>query len=201
MLWALGTLLVFCIRPASGVVLLTFDDLSDNGSGTSIPSNYHGLSWTNFGVVNAVLIQGKYPSNGFTDGMLSTSNVALNAFGNPAEIDSPGTTFSLLSAYVTGAWHSNMDFRVQGFLGGAAVYDETNVVAFVGPTLVEFDHQAIDRAVFTSFGGDDATPGHLGFSEVFAMDNLSIDIIPEPSTWALLATGLVVLLSVKRRQA
>ena len=96
---------------------------------TLIPNGYQGLSWSNFAVANAIALSNFYGyANGFNYGMVSASNVAFNAFGNPAEIDSPGTNFNFLSVWLTGEWNSNLNIEVEGFNAAKEIYD-TIVVA------------------------------------------------------------------------
>src|ERR1051326_4223149 len=82
--------------------VVTFDNLPNSTTGTFIADGYQGLNWTNFGVINAVLASNAFGVSGDNYGMVSSSNVAFNGFGLPAEIDSRGTNFDFLSAYLTG---------------------------------------------------------------------------------------------------
>src|SRR5260221_13569032 len=85
--------------------------------------------------------------------MTTLSNVAVNDFGAPAEIDSLGTNFNFLSAYLTGAWNNNLNIEVQGFSGTNLLYDTTVVASATSPTLFTFNYLDIDRLTFNSFGG------------------------------------------------
>jgi hypothetical protein len=151
------TLLVFSAGSTRSQTLVTFDDIPlNNGSGTFLQNNYQGLVWSNFGIVNGVLQHNNFPffTNGYYYGLVSGSNVAFNAAGDPAEaeIDSPGTNFDFLSAYLAGAWRSNLNIEVQGFNGATLLYDTTVVANATVPTLFAFDYEGINRLVFNSFG-------------------------------------------------
>jgi len=175
--------------------LVNFDDLP--GTLTNIPVGYAGLSWSNFYVVNAIMLSNYYGyANGYNYGMVSASNVAYNNFGNPAEVDARGTNFSFLSAYLTGAWNSNLNIEVQGFRDTNLVYDETKVVSATAPTLFTFDYLDIDRLCFDSYGGEPAFGG--GSETPFVMDNFMFEFIPEPSTFLLAALAAVSLAAVFR---
>jgi hypothetical protein len=116
------TLLVFSAVSARSQTIITFDDLPNSTTGTFIASPYQGLSWSNFGVVNAILMSNVFgDSVGYGYGMVSPSNVVFNILGNPAEIDS-ATNFDFLSAYLTGAWKSNLNIEVEGFNGVTGSY-------------------------------------------------------------------------------
>ena len=171
--------------------IVTFDEISNIGTGTFLTNGYQGLNWTNFLPINAILRTNSFGPSGYYYGMESASNVAYNAFGNPAEIDSQGANFNFLSAYLTGAWNSNLNIEVQGFSGTNLVYDETVVASATNATLFTFNYLDIDRLTFNSFGGQPV--GFVGGGgEEFAMDNFDFEFIPEPSS--LLLTGIAALL-------
>jgi hypothetical protein len=186
-------LFTFSVGPIRSQTVVTFDDLYDNGFGTLITNAYQGLTWSNFGVVNSLLLSNSTSGHpfGYGYGMVSASNVAFNYAGNPAEIDALGTKFDLLSTYLTGAFNSNLNIEVQGFRGGTLLYDTTVVASATSPTLFTFDYMDIDRLYFNAFGGE---PAFGGPSESnFAMDNMTIEFIPEPSSLLLLGLGLSAL--------
>jgi len=189
---------------APSQTLVTFDDFDlshAHAYSTNIPNGYQGLNWTNFGIVNGILQSsalGGYLS-GYNYGMVTPSNVAYNAFGNPAEIDSPGTNFSFLSAYLTGAWNSNLNIEVEGFNGAAEIYDTNVVASATNPTLFTFNYLNINRLYFNSYGGELAGFGG-GAGENFVMDNFDFEFIPEPSSLLLTALGGVSLVAVLKRQ-
>ena len=171
------------------------------GTEAVITNGYNNLNWVNFYVDNVPRITGMDETNGYYYGMISISNVAFNGSGTAAEIDSAGTDFDFQSAYLTGAWNSNLSIEVEGFRSGVLQYDTTVVAGATNSTLFTFDYIDIDRLVFNSFGGDDAGFPNGG-GENFAMDNLNFDLIPEPSS-LLLATGGALLLwpLLKRKRA
>jgi hypothetical protein len=193
------TVLTVYATSARSQTVLTFDDLSASPGGTFIPTSYQALTWSNFAVLNEFLQLNQSGTNGYYYGMVSPSNVAFNAGGGPAEIDS-ATNFNFLSAYFTGAWMSNLNIEVQGYNGTNLVYDETKVVNATSPTLLTFNYLDIDRLYFDSYGGEEAFGPNDG--ENFAMDNMTIEFIPEPSSLLLTALGAVMLFAlVKGKRA
>jgi hypothetical protein len=185
--------------------LVTFDDLNETGSGSYIAAPYQGLVWSNFAVGNAILFTNQpgrqYTTNGLSGdyyGMVSASNVAVNGIGNPAEIDSPGTNFNFLSAYLTGFWNSNLNIEVQGFRGGSLLYDVAVIASATNPTLFTFNYLNIDRLYFSNSGGQPAfgTPS----APQFVMDNFTFEFIPEPSSLLLTGLGAVTLWTLLKRK-
>jgi hypothetical protein len=196
---AILAVLTFSTLPTRSQTVINFDDLPNSTTGTFIADGYQGFNWTNFGVVNAILLSNSVGySVGYGYGMVSASNVAFNSGGTPAEIDSFGTNFNFLSTYLTGAWNSNLNIEVEGFNGTNLVYDETKVVSATNATLFTFDYLDVDRLYFNSYGGQ---PAFDGIDETqFAMDNFTFEFIPEPSSFLLAALGGVTLVAFLRRK-
>jgi hypothetical protein len=183
---------------ARAQTIVTFDNLPNSTTGTFIASPYQGLSWSNFGVVNAILMSNHLGySVGYGYGMMSASNVAFNWLGNPAEIDS-ATNFDFLCAYLTGAWKSNLSIEVEGFNGAKEMYDTIVVASATNPALFTFNYLNINRLYFNSFGGEPAFGPNDGNN--FVMDNSVFEFIPEPSTFLLAALGVVSLVAFVRRK-
>jgi hypothetical protein len=185
--------LSLCAVSTLSATLITFDDIpSLQAPYPYVTNGYQGLNWTNFATLNAVLHDSVNGVSGASYGMVSPSNVAFNAFGYPAEISAIGTNFNFVSAYLTGAWNSNLNIEVKGFRGGALLYDQIVVASATNAILFTFGYLNIDRLAFNSFGGQGA-----GFSsspgENFVMDNFTFEFVPEPSTFLLLSVGALLL--------
>jgi hypothetical protein len=200
---------------ARSQTIVTFDDLSESGSGAFFgygsgalaPQGYAGLIWSNIACNNAILLTNVLPNefpgaptNGLSGdyyGMVSPPNVALML--PSCEIDSYATNFNFLSAYLTGVWNSNLNIEVQGYRDTNLIYDETVVASATNPTLFTFNFLDIDRLYFNAYGGEPAGFGSIAGAE-FAMDNFEFDFIPEPSTFLLAALGAVSLVAFLRRK-
>jgi hypothetical protein len=167
--------------------IITFDDLSFSGVDEPIPSGYGGLQWSNFSVLNTTQIG--YVS-GYIYGMVSPNNVAFNGGGGPASLIGNGV-FDLNSAYLTGAWDDGLHVEVQGFVGTTLIYDNTYIVNSESPTLIDFNYVGVDQVDFFTSGG--TSEGYGGGGGEIVMDNLSITIVPEPSTFALAGLAAIVL--------
>ena len=190
-------LFTFSVGSIRSQTVATFDDLSAVPSG-NIPNGYQGLAWSNLWVLNAILVANDVGTNGYYYGMVSPSNVAFNAGGDPAEIDS-ATNFNFFSAYLTGAWNSNLNIEVEGFNGAKEIYDTIVVASATNPTLFTFNYLDIDRLYFDSYGGQSAGFPNGG-GVIFVMDNFMFEFIPEPSTLLLAALGAVSLVAFLRRK-
>ncbi len=168
----------------ANATLITFDDLSDG----AIANGYAGLNWNNFYVVNST----EEPSSGYAAGTVSPNNVAYNAYANEAII-SDGS-FTLNSAYLTGAWNDGLQVEVKGYNGPTLLYDNTYTLSSTTPTLINFNYVGIDSVTFDSFGGT-PNPNYNGVGEHFAMDNMTInaDNVPVPEPTTMLAGALMLL--------
>ena len=193
-------LLMLCPMARSFAILVTFDDFLDthNGGGTLITNKYQNLVWSNFAIGNAIIHTANNGPDGYFYGMLTVSNIITGAHGDPAEIDADGTNFNFFSAYLTGAWRSNLNVEVQGFRSGSLVYDTIVLASATSPTLFSFNYLNVDRLYFSSSGGQ-----YAGFSSDglnFAMDNLTYEFVPEPSSLLLTAVGALSLCPLFRRK-
>ena len=196
-------LLVFSTISSQSQTVITFDDIPlNNGTGEFLASNYHGLMWSGCAVGNGILSPNNngHITNGYYYGVVSLSNVAVLAFAGSSEIDSLGTNFDFLSAYLTGGWNSNLNIEVQGFNGTNLIYDATVVPGVTNSTLFTFNYLDINSLYFISSGG---LPAFNGVPDPgFAIDNFTFEFVPEPSP--LLLTGLAALLLwpiLKRKRA
>jgi hypothetical protein len=194
---ACSILLTLHATPARSQTLVTFEDLSAAPPG-NIPKGYEGLVWSNLWVLNGIIVGTGMGTNGYYYGVVSPSNVAFNAGGNPAEIDS-ATNFNFFSAYLTGTWNSNLNIEVEGFNGAKEIYDTIVVASATNATLFTFNYLDIDRLYFDSYGGQSA-----GFTDgggvIFVMDNFMFEFIPEPSSLLLTFLGVLILWGFRKRR-
>jgi hypothetical protein len=165
--------------------VITFDDL---GAGGFIPNGYAGLQWQNFRYLDGVHYP--YPS-GYQNAVVSPNYVTDNWGGFPAMFSGP--TFNLNSAYLTAAFIDGLQVEVQGFVGTTLTYDNTYTVNTTGPTLINFNYLGVDKVNFSTYYN--SLPNYN-----FAMDNLSITIVPEPTTFAMVGLGSTALFMMFRRR-
>lgn len=184
---------IFSVVVSAQTEILTFDDISWTGSVyEQMPIGYGGVQWNNFAVLNTAQELSTYGRNGEVNGVVSPNNVAFNLYGTAAFI-SDGS-FNLNSAYLMAAWNDGLQVEVQGFVGSTLTYDHTYSVGTQGSTLINFNYLGVNEVNFISSGG--VPHGFtFGSGEQFGMDNMSITLVPEPSTFELLSLAVLLLIA------
>ncbi len=190
---------------ASQAQIVDFDDLPASSDGYAIGTGYAGLNWNNFYRLTGL----SYPSpSGYHAGIISPENIAFNAYGHPASILALGdATFSVQSAFLTGAWNDDLQIQLQGFRDGSLVsgYDFSVLVSATEPTKVLIGFENIDELKFTASGGT-RYQGYQGVGTQFVLDDLALgsgpaQAVPEPSTYGLIGAGALLGLAFWRRRA
>lgn len=178
--------------------VITFDDISvPPGYDSYVPilNGYQSFDWNNFG---AFYGPGS-PLSGYAAGVISSPNVAFNLAANPASFSSD-TQFTFTSTYFTAAWNDGLNITIEGLDGATVVDSTTIVVSATVPTLATFGWDGLTEVDFTSFGGTQHS-GYTGHGTEFALDNLTINGTPEPSTVLLVGvSGLALLYSRRFRR-
>ena len=159
----------------------TFDELS--GSGSPVPNGYGGFNWSNMYYLNPA--GSVYAGSGYRNGMVSSPNVAYNAYGSAAAV-SDGV-FDFAGAYLTAAWRDGLNITVNGYSGTTLLYTQTVTVNHTGPNWFSFNYYGIDKLEFSSSGGTEV-PGLQGSGSHFAMDDFTV--VPVPGAVALGILGL-----------
>jgi len=185
--WVIGA------TPAKALTI-GFDDVSAD---TSLPMGYEGFTWDNFWVLNGET----YADSGYKAGVVSVSNVAFNAFGVPASL-SRDVPFTLVSAWLTAAWHDGLSLQIDGYRGDMLAYSGTFAPSATERTLFTFNYEDVTRVEFTSSGGSIHT-GYMGSGTHFAMDDVTVanSPVPEPGEWGILVGAGLGVLAVIRRKA
>jgi hypothetical protein len=192
----------------ASAIIITFDDLPADHSGIPVPNGYEGFDWTNFLALTGTGYP--LPDTGYTNGIVSSPNVAVNANGDDATLTpaAPTTTFTLESGYFTSAYYNvppGLPVTVEGFLPGHILPSDTMsfLVLTGSATLESFDWTGLSEVVFSSL-----PPGltSAGSQTQFVLDNLDVEpspSVPEPAHAAVAiffaALGAVAL--VRRLRA
>ena len=173
---------------------ITFDD---QGGMVGI-GDYAGF---NFGTWFYRLDGLNYPwTSGYQNAVVSPNFVAFNNAAQPVSL-SRANPFTFNGAYFTAAWHDGLQLNIIGRLGSAQMFNTTLTLTTSGPTWFAANWANIDALFFSSYGGAHHY-GLEGDGDHFAMDNLTVnqDVVPEPATLLLLATGLAGIVGAARRR-
>lgn len=194
---------LFSSMRISYATTLTFDDLTSALS--AVPNGYNGLNFNNFDVNT---LANERPS-GYVNGTVSPSSVIFNGFGNPASFSATSGTFTLNSFYLTSAINDGLTVVATGLLGGVVEDTETFDVSTFGPTLETLGWTGLSAVSFVSSGGTPdptAVASNYQAGTQFVLDNVTINatvpvtVTPEPSSFALLGTGILGIAGMMRRR-
>ena len=168
-----------------GAGLITFDDLPATTAGVALTNGYHGLTWSNFYVLDAF----DYPNpSGYQVGMISASNVVYNAYGSPAAI-SASTPFNLLSASLTASWNQGLALQALGYNGSTLLYSNIYTLSATSNTLINFNYDGITLISFASSGGYPWPSYGTNSKTQFALDNITIGTASPVITQFVLLSG------------
>ncbi|MCX6345307.1 MAG: PEP-CTERM sorting domain-containing protein [Armatimonadetes bacterium] len=196
LLCCIFTVMVLLI-PTANAATLTFEDLQSlaavanpwysYGKIAQAPNGYGGLNWQNLWVMDVNTYTWS-PTSGYRNGAVSGAMVAYNSGGTSLSMLASSTPFTLHSAYLTGAWNNNLTVQAVGYRSNVQIYSKTVTVSALSPTLVSYDFANVDKITWNSWGGTNAGLG--GSGNPFAMDNLSYELVPEPSQFLALLCGV-----------
>ena len=177
-----GVAIVVCLANVNAAVL-TFEDL-DPGYETyaKLPAGYGGFNWNS----SAYWITKYYhPGSGYDYGTIER----VSAFTAGAQdISMSNGTFDFNGAYITAAWDATENVVVEGWQGGSKIYDTTIVTHNDAPYWFDFNWSDVDTVWFRPGGS------HI------AIDNITYNNIPEPTSLFLLGAGLLALARSARRR-
>ena len=177
--------------PASASVL-NFEVAPVNGD--ELPRNYGGVQWDNINVLKSADL----PVSGYAAGLVSGRKVAFNGYGLPAAIYA-FQPFRFNQAYITAAWYSNLVIEVTALLGATPQWSVTIHPSATAPTLFSFPALPVDIVNFTPISGGTVQAGYPGDGYEFVLDDVNVDLVPEPIASVL--TGVAVIgLGVARRR-
>jgi len=187
-LFVASAVVVFPLSSRAVLITNTFDDYSDNGSGTAITNGYGGLAWTNIFALNTTLYTAQNGTNGWLNATVSASNVAYTTHGE-IDFNVPGTDFIPRGVYLTAPMSGSLFINQSGFLRGQEVESFGLTISSNSPFFYNWFGftQPLDRLIFSVESGQGP----------IALDNFSYTFtpspVPEPSTMLLCAMGTLAL--------
>lgn len=183
------------------------------GTGGFLASNYEGFNWANAYVENPFVGYGVLPTGMTT--VASGTNVLLNGGGQALTISS-ASQFNLNSGSFGAAWTNGLTMNVKGYNGGALLYDKSFSLNWNVAQNLSLNLLGVDNVVFSSFGGtvdpsfvwdsnqsfvaDNLNFGENGYGVSVEEGNFGVSVVPEPMTVSLMAAGLLVLGGVQSRR-
>ena len=165
------------VSPAAAQTLITFDDVTNNGSGSPLPAGYQGLNWT-LSVLNTQLYS--INPSGYQAGTISGPNVIYGGGSITAPV---GMSFTLSSGYFTAAWDDNLALTATGLQNGVTTFTKSVLLSATAPTLINFDFLNVDQVTFSATGGTQHA-AYAGTGNQFAADNLTFRDLPTPASAA-----------------
>ena len=194
---AIAALLLGAATSLRAQTTLTFNDLECELE-TPLES-YRGFSFVNTscanGILDAEIGSGYFHAGGGT-------NVIFGDFGDPFDMFGPAP-FNLTQFRVAPAWRENLVLTVEGISGGRTLREQFILTGPASPQTIMLNWMNISRIRFTTEGGDESTLPFDGPQA--AVDDIVIGatnsaIVPEPSSGVLVASGMLLVGLVARRQ-
>jgi hypothetical protein len=185
LVFCLLALFIFALPVSASTIVVGFDDLPTTQSWSGVPNawdpvptNYAGLTWNGWAVINHGAYQAIYgdptpfPSG---DKLVFNDNGAFSVSVSSGTFDFVGAMFSgwPSTSYGSGS------VTITGFLGGAQVGQLSSILTPTGFTTLG-GLNGVDQLVFN--------PSADG--KYFRMENFTYSTVPEPSTLLLLSGGL-----------
>lgn len=194
---------------ANAQTAIGFEELAPSlGGGAAIPNGYQGLSWTVTNPVGVITVG----NTTYTDIVCRTgNNCGYNGFGGISGLTS-STPITLNGWIRRWNWSSNAGSATSVLIealnaGGTVVGTQTITLS---STYQAFSLTSLFTTLrFTPTGGTGLGCGGPTNCGYFLIDDLTLNpsattptpgVVPEPSTYALLGTGLAGLLVMRRRR-
>ena len=206
-------LVALALPSVASAQLATFDDnptsngaytCNSDGGGTLIRNGYAGFNWSNFYVVGGVQATTNTGGVGYTNGMVTTPCVALNGFGATSTL-SAASNFIFNGGFFTAAFNNALSVRIRAF--DAASVEIFTTLLNLNTTSRQLLNVSWAGVRSVTFASGDGAPGSQFVFDNFRFNNTpdpnvppTPGVVPEPSTYALMATGLLGLVAMGRRR-
>lgn len=182
------TLMIAMGAPAQANTTITFDEFGA-GADTQVSNGYQGFNWNNFFAVNPAN-DSWLLNSGYGAGVVSSTNVAYNGWGTPANFSSVSGVFTLGSLFVTAAWYDGLNVTLNGLHNGVTLFTTTFTPSATTPSYKVLNWSGIDTVALSTSGGTQHS-GYSGSGGHVAIDNITIGTVATPGPIA--GAGLPVL--------
>jgi hypothetical protein len=164
----------------ANAIVITFDELS-GADGTYIPQGYQGFSWL-----------GGNDARSWVNNVASPLGIAAHSGANYAwsngganHVDmADGGLFNAVSVWVR-TISAPSAFAIEGWSGANRLFSTTDYLGNVW-TQVPLNFVMIDRLTFSN-------------GTNLLIDDISVSLIPEPESWAMLLVGLALFAGCRTR--
>ena len=201
--------LTLALPSVASAQLATFDDnptasasydCTNDRGGTVIRNGYAGFNWSNFAVVGGNAATTDVGGAGYQNGIVTAPCVAFGFDGFAAL--SSDTDFIFNGGFFTAALRDNQLVRIRAFNSSdGEVFTTLLNLNTSAPQLLDVVWGGVRRVTFDAGNNE---PGSQFVFDNFRFNNTADPnvpgIVPEPSTYALMATGLIGLIAVARRR-
>ena len=185
-------LLMFGMAGNANANILTFDDISGQEIDTGlklVPNGYGNLNWDSVGAANPA-VAADMAGTGYSRGIVSGEWVAYNWYAGMTYTTSTTGAFDFNGASFTSASDPVITIEAKGYdNAGKEIYSSSWEINDKTPTLITADFKNIDLLTLNSSGNQ------------FVMDNFNYTTaaVPEPSTYALMGIGGLLLVSLLKK--
>ncbi|CAF0895439.1 unnamed protein product [Didymodactylos carnosus] len=148
---------------------LTFDNIGNGSSISSVPNWYGSLFWSNVYYVNASL----YNQSGYQSARTSGCCVAFNGVNSSMTVAAiSNNTFDVISFVTAAVFYDNLLLNLLGFRSNVVKYNTTVTLQVETAAIIALNWMEIDKMTFSPYGGTLHFPTNA--SSTFAIDNLCV---------------------------
>jgi len=208
----LAALLLLGSVCSANATVVTFDDITTRAAAV-VPTEYAGLTWWNYSVLNAK----SYPlKSGYKNAGAFGDYVAYSLLANSVTSDKD---FNFVGAYLTSAWNNNLVVNVAGYNNGVSVYSRDVTLSPTSKLWFEADFLGIDELEMEVIQEGSRNPQMCGRGAFLAIDDFTYTEtrrllltrntptpgtlalpVPEPSACLLMGAGAGVLALLRRKR-